>query len=127
VDGQPVAICRLKRVASDLKANLRAPSGHSTEKNGKRIACIGSGPSALTVANDLLPSLRVVMFEQFAKPGGSCAPTSRVPSADHVLEDETQVILDMGVEVRYNTPITSLRSLLGEGSTRSSWGRCTAR
>ena len=118
VDGQPVAICRLKRVASDLKGDIsdRLPA-IPAEKNGKRIACIGSGPSALTVANDLLPlGYEVVMFEQFAKPGGlmrTNIPEFRLP--DKVLEDETQVILDMGVEVRYNTPITSLRALLAEG------------
>jgi len=118
VDGQPVAICRLKRVASDLKGDIseRLPV-IPTEKNGKRIACIGAGPSSLTVANDLLPlGYEVVMFEQYDKPGGlmrSNIPSFRLP--DHVLEDETQVILDMGVEIRYNTPITSMKALLADG------------
>ena len=101
VDGSPVAICRLKRVASDLKGDIsdRLPAV-PTEKNGKRVACVGAGPSALTVANDLLPL-------------GYDIPEFRLP--DKVLEDETQVILDMGVDVRYNSPITSMRSLLAEG------------
>ena len=58
----------------------------------------------------------VVMFEQYDKPGGlmrSNIPSFRLP--DQVLEEETQVILDMGVEIRYNTPVTSLRALLDEG------------
>jgi formate dehydrogenase beta subunit len=54
---QPVAICRLKRVASDSEAATSAiASGQiPSEKNGKRVACIGAGPSSLTVANDLMP------------------------------------------------------------------------
>ena len=117
VDGSPVAICRLKRVAADLKGDIsdRLPI-IPDEKNGRRIACIGAGPSALTVANDLMPlGYEVVMFEQFAKAGGlmrSNIPEFRLPSK--VLDDETQVILDMGVEIRYETPITSLRALLEE-------------
>lgn len=117
VDGSPVAICRLKRVAADLKGDIsdRLPA-IPTEKNSKRAACIGAGPSALTVANDLMPlGYEVVMFEQFDKPGGlmrSNIPEFRLPAK--VLDDETQVILDMGVDIRYNTPITSLKSLLDE-------------
>jgi len=117
VDGSPVAICRLKRVAADLKGEIsdRLPP-IPVEKNGKRVACIGAGPSALTVANDLMPlGYDVVMFEQFDKPGGlmrSNIPEFRLPAT--VLDDETSMILDMGVDIRYNSPITSLRSLLDE-------------
>jgi formate dehydrogenase beta subunit len=117
VDGSPVAICRLKRVAADLKGDIsdRLPEIPS-QKNGKKVACIGAGPSALTVANDLMPlGYEVVMFEQFDRPGGlmrSNIPEFRLP--DRVLNDETQIILDMGVDIRYNSPITSLRSLLDE-------------
>jgi formate dehydrogenase beta subunit len=118
VDGAPVAICRLKRVAADLKGDItnRLPEIPVT-KNGKRIACIGAGPSSLTVANDLLPmGYQVTMFEQFDKPGGlmrTNIPEFRLPDA--VLEAETQIILDMGVDIRYNSPVASLRSLLHEG------------
>lgn len=118
VDGSPVAICRLKRVAADLKGDISdrlAPV--PAQKNAKRVACIGAGPSALTVANDLMPlGYDVVMFEQFAKAGGlmrSNIPEFRLPAK--VLDDETQIILDMGVDIRYNSPITSLRALLDEG------------
>jgi formate dehydrogenase beta subunit len=118
VDGSPVAICRLKRVAADLKGDItdRLPA-IPTEKNGKRVACIGAGPSSLTVANDLMPlGYNVVMFEQFDRPGGlmrTNIPEFRLP--DKVLDSETQVILDMGVEVRYKSPVTSMRALLDEG------------
>ena len=118
VDGSPVAICRLKRVAADLRGDIsdRLPI-IPTQKNGKRVACVGAGPSSLTVANDLLPlGYEVVMFEQYDKPGGlmrTNIPSFRLPDA--VLMEETQVILDMGVDVRYNSPVTSLRALLDDG------------
>ena len=117
VDGSPVAICRLKRVAADLSGDITERLAPIPEvKNGKRVACIGAGPSSLTVANDLLPlGYEVVMFEQYAKPGGlmrSNIPEFRLP--DRVLDNETQVILDMGVDIRYNSPISSLRSLLDQ-------------
>jgi formate dehydrogenase (NADP+) beta subunit len=117
VDGAPVAICRLKRVASDLRGDIsdRLPK-IPTEKNGKRIACIGAGPSSLTVANDLMPlGYEVTIFEQFDKPGGlmrSNIPSFRLP--EEVLQEETSMILDMGVDIRYNTPVTSLKSLLDD-------------
>jgi NADPH-dependent glutamate synthase beta subunit-like oxidoreductase/ferredoxin len=117
VDGSPVAICRLKRVAADLKSDIsdRLPV-IPTQKNGKRIACVGAGPASLTVANDLMPlGYEVVMFEQFDRPGGlmrTNIPEFRLP--EKVLAEETQVILDMGVDIRYNSPIKSLKSLLDE-------------
>ena len=72
VEEKPVAICRLKRVAADLREDItpRLPKAPA-RRNGKRIACIGAGPATLTVANDLLPlGYEVVIFEQFATAGG---------------------------------------------------------
>lgn len=118
VDGKPVAICRLKRVAADLRDDVtdRLPK-IPTEKNGKRIACIGAGPASLTVANDLMPlGYDVTIFEAMDKPGGlmrSNIPSFRLPA--HVLDEEIAMIVDMGVDVRYNSPVKSLKSLLGEG------------
>ncbi len=118
LDGKPVAICRLKRVAADLKGEIghllpQAPA----KKNGKRVACIGAGPSSLSVANDLMPlGYEVVMFEKYDKPGGlmrSNIPSFRLP--EHVLGDETAAILDMGVDIRYNSPVSSMKDLLGQG------------
>src|ERR1019366_1575401 len=125
VDGKPVAICRLKRVASDLRdedISMLLPK-IPTEKNGKRIACIGAGPASLTVANDLMPlGYEVTIFEAMDKPGGlmrSNIPSFRLPAG--VLDEEIAMIVDMGVDVRYNTPINSLKDLLGVDrvSTRS--------
>ena len=119
VDGQPVAICRLKRVAADMRDDdvMRAhlPS-IPTEKNGKRILCIGAGPASLTVANDLLPlGYSVTMYEKHARAGGlmwNNIPRFRLPP--RVLNEEIDIILDMGVDLRTNHPVTSLKAVLEE-------------
>ncbi len=117
VDGKPVAICRLKRVAADLRDDISAYLPKPvTDRNGKRIALIGAGPSSLTVANDLLPlGYEVVIYEKNAQAGGLMRvniPSFRLP--EQVLNEETQCIIDMGAEVRYNTPVESMRTLLEE-------------
>ncbi len=114
----PVAICRLKRVAADLKGDiahlLPKPPAAS---NGKRIALIGAGPASLTVANDLRPlGYEVTIFEKQDKPGGlmrTNIPSFRLP--EKVLDDEVGVILDMGVQIHYNSPVASLKGLLDQG------------
>ena len=118
LEPNPVAICRLKRVAADLKGEishlLPKPPAQS---NGKRVALIGAGPSSLTVANDLRPlGYEVTIFEKQSKPGGlmrTNIPSFRLP--EHVLDEEVGVILDMGCEIHYNSPVTSLQSLMGQG------------
>ena len=115
IESKPVAICRLKRVASDNRDDVtallpRAPD----QKNGKRIACIGAGPASLTVANDLLPlGYDVTIFEQFAVPGGlmrTNIPAFRLPA--NVLNEEIAYIVDMGADLRLSAPIESLRRML---------------
>jgi NADPH-dependent glutamate synthase beta subunit-like oxidoreductase/ferredoxin len=115
---KPVAICRLKRVAADLKGDVSAMLPKiPAKKNGKRIALVGCGPASLTVCNDLMPlGYAATIFEKFDKPGGlmrSNIPSFRLPET--VLMDEINMILDMGVEIRYNSPVESLAKLLGEG------------
>ncbi|MBL6713328.1 MAG: FAD-dependent oxidoreductase [Pirellulales bacterium] len=118
IDEKPVAICRLKRVAADLRDDItehlpKAPA----EKNGKRVALIGAGPASLTVANDLLPlGYSVTIFEKNHKPGGLMRiniPSFRLPA--QVLDDECGYIINMGAEMRYGTNVTSLAAVLDEG------------
>jgi formate dehydrogenase beta subunit len=118
VDGRPVAICRLKRVAADHRGEIAHLLPKIPEKkNGKRIACIGAGPASLAVANDLLPlGYDVVIFEKYDKAGGlmrTNIPSFRLP--ERVLQEEIDVILNMGVDIRYNTPIDSMKALVAEG------------
>jgi formate dehydrogenase (NADP+) beta subunit len=115
IDGKPVAICRLKRVAADHRGEVThlLPSAPTT-KNGKKIALIGAGPASLTVANDLMPlGYEVTIFEKLPRPGGLMRiniPAFRLP--EQVLDEEIGYIVDMGVDVRYNTPVESLKALL---------------
>ena len=114
LDSKPVAICRLKRVAADLRGDVTDRLPKIAPPNGKRIACIGAGPASLTVANDLAPQgYHVTIFERYDKPGGlmrTNIPSFRLP--EKVLTDEINYILNMGVEIRYNSPISSLKSVL---------------
>lgn len=119
VDEKAVAICRLKRVAADLRDDdvyERIPKAPET-KNGKRVALIGAGPASLTVANDLMPlGYSVTIFEKQPKPGGlmrTNIPSFRLP--DEVLDDECAQIIDMGVDIRYSSPVQSMKGLLAEG------------
>jgi formate dehydrogenase beta subunit len=115
VEDKPVAICRLKRVAADLKDDFEHRVPKRTALNGKRVACIGAGPASLTVANDLLPlGYEVVVFEQHRTPGGlmrTNIPSFRLPES--VLADEIGVIERMGADIRLGHGIKSLRELLG--------------
>jgi formate dehydrogenase beta subunit len=118
VDGKPVAICRLKRVAADLRESVhhRLPE-IPDEKNGKRVALIGGGPASLTVANDLLPlGYECVLYEKLDKLGGlmlTNIPAFRLPP--RVLQEEIGFIVDMGLDVRLNTPVASMKALLDDG------------
>ncbi|HKE44314.1 MAG TPA: FAD-dependent oxidoreductase [Steroidobacteraceae bacterium] len=115
VEKKPVAICRLKRVAADLRDDIsdRLPKIPKL-KNGKRIACIGAGCASLTVANDLLPlGYEVTIFEAFDKPGGlmrTNIPSFRLPA--EVLDEEIGQIVGMGVDLRLGHRIESMRALL---------------
>jgi formate dehydrogenase beta subunit len=121
IDEKPVAICRLKRVAADLRGDVsdrlpQAPPQLAGDPARKRIACIGAGPASLAVANDLVPlGYEVVMLEKAPTAGGlmrSNVPTFRLPR--QVLDEEIGMILEMGVDIRYNTPVSSLKALLHE-------------
>ena len=114
---EPVAICRLKRVAADNKDNVTARLPKAGKKNGRRIACIGAGPASLTVARDLVPlGYQVVVYEADAKAGGfmrTQVPRFRLP--EEVIDEETGYILDMGAELRGGQRIDSLKAVLAEG------------
>ncbi|MEN3352216.1 MAG: formate dehydrogenase beta subunit [Betaproteobacteria bacterium] len=115
---EPVAICRLKRVAADNKDDIRAflpkPPKH---KNGKRIALVGAGPASLTVARDLAPlGYDVTVFDGDRRAGGMIRtqiPRFRLPES--VIDEEVGYILDLGVNFRAGQHIGSLKSLVDEG------------
>lgn len=115
VEDEPVAICRLKRVAADNKEDIsdRLPP-IPQEKNGKRIALIGAGPASLTVARDLAPLGYIIdIFDNQIAGGGmmrSQIPSFRLPI--EVLDEEVNYILDRGVNSTFDIEVESLRSIL---------------
>jgi formate dehydrogenase (NADP+) beta subunit len=113
---EPVAICRLKRVAADMKSDVRQRMPKIAPKNGKRIACVGAGPASLTVARDLAPlGYDITVFDSEAKAGGfmwSQIPRFRLPET--VIDEETGYILDMGVHFKSEQPVDSMAALLAE-------------
>ncbi|HET7463370.1 MAG TPA: FAD-dependent oxidoreductase [Longimicrobium sp.] len=119
VDGKPVAICRLKRVAADNRGDVsHALPVAPPVPNGKRIALVGAGPASLTVCNDLAPlGYTCVIFEKLDRPGGlmrTNIPSFRLPAA--VLDEEIEMITGIGnIEVRYSSPVDSMAALLAEG------------
>src|SRR5215204_7043444 len=112
IDEEPVAICRLKRVAADNRGEVKhlLPQAPSV-KNGKKVALIGAGPASLTVANDLMPlGYQVTIFEKGPRPGGLMRiniPAFRLP--EHVLDEEIGYIVNMGVTMKYESPVMSLK------------------
>ena len=112
---KPVAICRLKRVAADHKGDISAYMPRvPKQKNGKRICLMGAGPASLAVARDLLPfGYEIDMFDRDPAGGGmmrSQIPAFRLPA--DVLEEEVDLIVDMGVNAHYGHEITSMKEML---------------
>ncbi len=118
VESEPVAICRLKRVAADNKGDVvgRMPKP-AAKRNGKRIALVGAGPASLTVARDLLPlGYSCVIYDADPKAGGMMRtqiPRFRLPES--VLDEECNYILALEPQTRFGECVESLKALLAEG------------
>jgi NADPH-dependent glutamate synthase beta subunit-like oxidoreductase len=116
VEKDPVAICRLKRVAADYKDDIRHRLPKPGPKNGKRIALVGGGPASLAVARDLAPlGYHCVVFDQDPQAGGMMRtqiPKFRLPDA--VIDEECDYILNLGIEFKGGKRIDSLKALLAE-------------
>jgi len=118
-DEEPVAICRLKRVAADNRDDITdrlVPFDAEGPGKGKKVAMIGAGPASLTVANDLIPlGYDLTIFEALEVPGGlmrSNIPSFRLPV--DVLNEEIDMIVDRGVDLKLGHPIESMKELLNE-------------
>ena len=115
VDEEPVAICRLKRVAADNKGEVKSlmPRG-PFKPNGKKVALVGAGPASLTVARDLAPlGYEIHLFDEQFKGGGfmlSQIPAFRLPET--VLDEEVNYILDLGIHTHFKTYVSSLKEVL---------------
>lgn len=119
VEKEPVAICRLKRVAADFKGEVqsRMPKAPA-QTNGKRIALVGGGPASLTVARDLAPlGYSIDLYDEQTFGGGfmrSQIPSFRLPET--VLNEEVNYILDIGnITTHFKTYVSSMKELLAKG------------
>jgi len=119
--GEPVAIGNLERFCADYEREFG--TGELPPKaapTGKKVAVVGSGPSGLTVAGDLIVKGHdVTIFEAFHKPGGVLVygiPEFRLPKA--IVAQEVNFLERLGVNVQCNAVVgrtVSLDELLEEG------------
>ncbi len=112
---EPVAICRLKRVAADNKTDVKRLMPIAPQNlNGKKVLCIGAGPASLTVARDLAPlGYAVTVFDRDKKSAGmirSQIPRFRLP--EEIIDEEVGYIEDLGVEIIQDTEVHSMRDVL---------------
>lgn len=117
VEDEPVAICRLKRVAADNKGDITDRLPAAGMSNGKKIALVGAGPASLTVARDLSPlGYDIHVYDENAKGGGfmrSQIPSFRLP--EEVLDEEVGYITgNRAVSTFYNSRVDSLKVLLNK-------------
>jgi len=116
VDEEPVAICRLKRVAADMKDDVGDQMPSAGPANGKKIALIGGGPASLTVARDLAPlGYELHLYDGASKGGGfmrSQIPSFRLPES--VLDEEVGYVLNMGIKTHFNTYVDSMAEILAK-------------
>lgn len=119
--GKPVAIGNLERFAADYERELGKGSlPQKQSATGKKVAVIGSGPSGLTVAGDLIAKGHdVTILEAFHKPGGVLVygiPEFRLPKA--IVQSEVDSLVKQGVKIECNEvvgSIVSLDELFGQG------------
>jgi len=120
VEAEPVAICRLKRVAADYKGDVTGlMPAVATARNGKRVAFVGAGPASLTAVRDLAPlGYECTVFDADAKAGGmirSQIPRFRLP--EEVIDEEVGYVTRLGdnIGMRLGVRVDSLKALLAEG------------
>jgi NADPH-dependent glutamate synthase beta subunit-like oxidoreductase len=116
VEDEPVAICRLKRVAADNKDDFTALLPRVAPRNGRKIACIGAGPASLTVARDLAPlGYEVHVYDGDKRAGGmirSQIPRFRLP--EEVIDEEVGYITSLGPVMHLSQQVGSMKALLAE-------------
>jgi NADPH-dependent glutamate synthase beta subunit-like oxidoreductase len=117
VEKEPVAICRLKRVAADYKDDITDRLPKPAAPNGKRVAMVGGGPASLAVARDLLPlGYECVIYDGDKQAGGmirSQIPKFRLPES--IIDEEVGYILNLGAVTRLGEYVGSMKQLLTEG------------
>ena len=104
IKGQPVGIGRMERFVADYHMEHAKPVKADIQKNGKKVAVVGSGPSGITCAGELIKKgYDVTVFEALHKPGGVLSygiPEFRLPKA--LVAKEIKSVEDLGVDIETN-------------------------
>lgn len=104
IKGEPVGIGRLERFVADYHMANAEPKKTEIEKNGKKVAVVGSGPSGITCAGELIKKgYDVTVFEALHKPGGVLSygiPEFRLPK--DLVAREIKTVQDLGVDIETN-------------------------
>ncbi len=108
IKGDPISIGKLERFVADwARENGIKPEG-AKEKNGKKVAVIGSGPAGLTCAGDLAKlGYEVTIFEALHEPGGVLVygiPEFRLPKQE-VVAKEIENVKSLGVKIETNVVV----------------------
>ncbi|MFI3237109.1 MAG: NADPH-dependent glutamate synthase [Lachnospiraceae bacterium] len=108
IKGDPVSIGKLERFVADYAREHGIKPALNVEKNGKKVAVIGSGPSGLTCAGDLAKlGYEVTIFEALHEAGGVLVygiPEFRLPK-ETVVAAEIQNVVDLGVTIETNVVV----------------------
>ena len=119
LDGKPVAICRLKRVAADLRGDIARPAAADPgeeERQAHRLHRRGPGLAHRRQRSDAarLRSRDLRKARQARRPDAH-QHSRRSACPDRCSTTRSTTILDMGVDIRYNSPVDSMKALLAEG------------
>ena len=108
IKGEPVSIGKLERFVADTAREMGIKPEGAKEKNGKKVAVIGSGPAGLTCAGDLAKlGYDVTIFEALHEAGGVLVygiPEFRLPKEDVVVK-EIENVKNLGVKIETNVVI----------------------
>lgn len=108
IKGEPVSIGKLERFVADWARENGFVPEVTADKNGKKVAVIGSGPAGLTCAGDLAKlGYEVTIFEALHEPGGVLTygiPEFRLPKQG-VVQPEIDNVRKLGVKIETNVVI----------------------
>ena len=115
---QPLSVANLKRFVTDqVYRQPYLPPDPLPYQYEEKVAIVGAGPCGLTAAKDLRKQgYPVTIFEALPLAGGMLrvgVPDYRLPPL--IVDREVREIIDLGIDLRLNTPVTNLDDIMNEG------------